>query len=300
MHRHLLIVLAALPAVLYASTPAAALAPELEVERLGEPTIEDGNNYSENTRIRVRLVYPPRHPLAGRLVTGYRGTIRIEEWNTQIYDGLYGASRLPRDVRAPDGEVEIVLKSLARYAHFDMRNMPVPQIAVHAGAGHRLLQIPQWVDTDGNDKTDWLEHRVEDLLGRARASAEPPVAQAAAALHAWEQSYKRDCGGFDESRPGVITISAACLDWDGLDSHRINRHRELTATVLHELHHVWRYATSATDPRQRRLTKAPPLQVAPIACPSGCTGPVVLADQRYAADEADAEAFAERYKHLLP
>jgi len=300
MHRHLLIVLAALPATLYAGPPAPPFAPVLEVERLGEPVIEDRNNYSENTRVRIRLIYPPRHPRAGRLVTGHRGPIRIEEWNTQVYDGLYGASRLPMDVHAPGGEVEIVLKSLARYVHFDMRNMPIPQIAVHAGGERRLMQVPQWVDADGNDKTDWLEHRVDDLLKRARASAEREVARAAAMLDGWEQSFKRDCGGFDERRPGAITVAAACMDWDGIDSHRVNRNLELTATVLHELWHVYSHARSASEPRNRRWPKAPPIRVEPIRCPGACNGPVWLADPRYAAEEADAEAFAERHKHLFP
>lgn len=289
---------ALLAALLLAAPPAAALAPDVEVERLGEPTIEAANNFSENTRVRVRLVYPAGHARAGARVSGWHGAIRIEEWNTQVYDGQDGATLLPLEVHAPDGAVVVVLKSLARYAHFDMRNMPVPQIAAHAGGEPRLLQIPQWVDADGNDKTDWLEHRVDDLLRRARGSPVVAVARAAAAVRGWEQSSKRDCGGFDEEAPGVIKIAAACMDWDGLDSHRINRDLELTATVLHELWHVWRHAQAAQEPRQRRWPKAP-ARVEPIPCPYGCSGPVWLADPRFAAEEDAAEAFAERYKHMF-
>jgi hypothetical protein len=291
--------LAALPAGLLADAPL-PVAPDLEVERLGEPGIEDDNNYSENTRVRIRLVYPPLHARAGERYRGYNGALRVEEWMTQVYDGQYGATLLPLEVRAPDGEVELVLKSLARYGHIDQRNMPVPQIAVHLGDQRRLLQIPQWVDTEGNDKIDWLEHRVNDLLARARASDEREVARAARALRGWEQSFKRDCGGFDQTRPRWITVAPACIDWDGIDSHRINRGLELTATVLHELWHVWSHEGSAQDSRKRRLRKTPPLHVEPIPCPYGCQGPIWLADPRYEAEEDDAEAFAERYKHLFP
>jgi len=292
--------LTALPLALCADGRESAVTPQAELERLGEPTIEDANNYSENTRVRIRLRYPAGHARAGRLVRGHAAPVRIEEWNTQVYDGLYGASHLPLEVRAPAGEVEIVLKSLARYVHFDQRNMPIPQIAVYAGGEPQFLQIPQWVDADGNDKTDWLEHRVDDLLRDARASPEPEVARAAAVLEGWEQSYKRDCGGFDEHRPRSITVSAACMDFDGEDSHRVNRGFELTATVLHELWHAWSHARSTGDLRKRRWPKTPALHVEPIPCPNVCNGPVWLADPRYEAEEDDAETFAERYKHLFP
>lgn len=278
----------ALPAA--AQTP---MPPDVELERLGEPTIDRANNYSENTRVRIRLVRD------GMRVAGWRGAIRIEEWNSQVYDGLYGATQLPMEVAAPSGETIVVLKSLARFAHFDMRNMPIPQIAVHAGGEPRLLQIPQWVDADGDDKTDWLQRRVDDLLARARASAETEVARAAAVLTSWEQSLKRDCGGFDEAHPNAIMVSPACVDFDGADSHRINRDYELTATVLHEMWHAWSYHAYAQAPGKRRWPKlARPLE--PIPCPHGCNGPVWLADPRYESEEEEAETFAERYKHLFP
>lgn len=286
-------------AVTLAPEPLSADKPaDVVVERLGEPTIEVANDYSENTRVRVRLVYPPDHVRAGRPWPG-SAQVRIEEWNTQVYDGLHGATRLPLRI-VVHGEAVVVLKSLARYAHVDMRSMPIPHIAVSAGGPPQLLQVPQWVDADGNDKIDWLERRVDDLLRHARASDEPEVARAARALRGWEQSPRRDCGGFDERRPHVISIAPACLDFDGLDSHRLNRGRELTATLLHELWHVSSHARSMTASGTRRWLKRPAHEVEPIPCPHGCAGPVWLADARYAAEEDDAEAFAERYKHLLP
>lgn len=304
-------VLAAVPIALLADTRAEPLrkgiVPEVRVERLGEPVIELANNFSENTRVQIRLLYPAGHARASQLLKGYEGSIRIEEWNGSIYDGLHGASRLPITVHAPGGTVEFTLKSLASYTMYDLRNMPVPQIAVYLGDQRVHLQIPQWVDADGNEKTDWLEARVNDILRRARASMETVVAQAAGSLEHWEQSYRRDCGGFEEQRPTTIHIAPACLDWDGGNSHRLNTNQELSATILHELHHVWAYRSSAQDPRQRKMPKvAAPRRAEPLHCQGkspgsdDCTGHVWVQDPRYLVQEADAEAFAERYKHLLP
>lgn len=304
-----LLMLATISAGLLAGAPSgpAGAIPEVQVERLGEPVIEAANNFSENTRVQIRLLYPVGHARAGQLLKGYEGPIRIEEWNGRIYDGLHGASQLPLTVHAPDGEVEFILKSLARYSMYDLRNMPVPQIAVYLENRTARLQVPQWVDADGNEKTDWLEARVENLLQRARTSPEPVVAQAARDLEHWEQSYRRDCGGFEEQRPTTIMIAPACLDWDGGNSHRLNTHQELSATILHELHHVLVFHNSARDPRQRKMPKAaPPRRAEPLHClgaiqgSDDCSGHVWVQDPRYLVQEAEAEAFAERYKHLLP
>jgi hypothetical protein len=290
----------------HAATPDQSIVPDIEVELLGEPVIEAANKFSENSRIRIQLRYPAGHPRAGQLFKGHEGPIRVEEWNGRIYDGLYGATRLPRTLYAPEGRVELTLKSLARYTMYDLRNMPVPQVAVYVEQKTARLQIPQWVDVDGNEKTDWLEALVNDILRRARASPEAAVAQAAGSLEHWEQSYRRDCGGFEEQRPTTIHVAPACLDWDGGNSHRLNTHQELSATILHELHHVWTFRNSDKDPRKRTMPKAaPPRRAEPLHCqgesPGGeCTGHVWVQDPRYLVQEAEAEAFAERYKHLLP
>ncbi|MGH8458699.1 MAG: hypothetical protein ACRESV_05060, partial [Nevskiales bacterium] len=82
-------------------------------------TIEPGNNYSENTRLRIRLVHPPGDPRAGQTIGDIEQPLLIEEWRTRIYDGQHGATRLPMYVRAPQGVVEVVLKSLARFHAYD-------------------------------------------------------------------------------------------------------------------------------------------------------------------------------------
>lgn len=296
----LMLALALLPAQAARGADGAP-APVLYAERVGEAAIEPANRYSENSAIRIRLLYPAGHPRAGRPWRGYAGPVRLEEWNTDIYDGRHGASRLPAEVPVADGERMVVLKSLARYRVYDLRNMPVPRVAVQFGGQLRFVELPQWMDVDGNDKTDWLERRVDDIVARARASTVAEVAEVFAVLGGWRQSYRRDCGGFDESEPSVAGISAVCLDWDGVNAHRLNANRELSATVLHEAYHVWQHRHPESSLAGRRLLKAAKGGRPASPCAqAGCVEHLWLPDPRYGAQEAAAEAFAETYKHLFP
>ena len=283
--------------------------PELRVEQLGQTYIEDANLFSENTRLRISLLYPRGHPLAGKPVAGDHGPIRVEEWVSEVYDGRYGATALPVTLNARNGEVELELKSLARYTHRDRRNAPVPRIRVTVGDQHAFATVPQWVDADGNGQTDWLERQVEHILGQIRASGIDELAEVLDALQGWEESFKMDCGGVDADTPAIIKISTVCLDDDLLNRHRLNTRQELAATVLHEAWHVWdlhqhRFETARYkyprsgygrcipwDPK-RTSDKQPLYQ---LSCPPG-----YAYDALYLNDmEAKAEAFASRYRHLF-
>jgi hypothetical protein len=275
----------------------------LQVERIGPVVIEPANNFSENTRLRLRLIYPPGRHGAGQAERVNRDVL-IEEWRTRIYDGQYGATRLPITVSLENGEAEVVLKSLARFNVFDSRNAPIPQVAVYFGHQRRLVDIPHWVDEDSNDRTDWLEARVEDILRRARASNIPEVVEVVSVLGGWKESYKRDCGGFMETDPRFANIASVCIDWDGVNAHRLNARQELAATVLHEIRHVWVHYQPARNPYKQKLLNAPSGQREGTGCEMQrrddemCS--VHIRDERYAAQEADAEAFANKYKDLFP
>src|SRR5688572_11291799 len=160
--------------------------PELRVQQLGPILIEPANNFSENARIRISLVYPAGHARAGEPMHVNNMEIRLEEWVSDVYDGRYGATALPVNLRTRNGQAELVLKSLARYTHRDRRNAPVPRIRVSAGARHVFLVVPQWVDADGNGITDWLEQRVESILRQARSSTVAEVVEVLGALQGWQ------------------------------------------------------------------------------------------------------------------
>lgn len=288
-----------LVALAFALVPAgtSSAAAQLAVERVGPVVIEAANNYSENTRVQIRVTRGGRD-------RGAAMPLVVEEWRTRIYDGRDGATLLPMTLDVSQGRAELVLKSLARFNVYDSRNAPVPQVAFYYGDARVLIDVPQWVDQDGNEKTDWLEARVEDILSRARASGVPEIADVVSALGGWKESYKRDCGGFSEHDPRFATISTVCIDWDGINVHRLNRRNELAATVLHEMRHVWTHHRPGAHAYKRKLLAAPSGQREPQACPPGhgrteiCS--VHIRDERYAAQEADAEAFANKYKDLFP
>lgn len=274
--------------------------PVLSAQLVGAVEIEPANRYSENIRVRICLSHPPGSPQAGRLLRGYRGPIAIEEWDTRIYDGRYGASVLPMTVHAPDGETELTLKSLARYAIYDQRMNPPPRLLLRAAGQQVLLGAPQWVDADGDGKTDWLERRVDHILRRLRASRIRDVVDVIGAMREWRESFRPDCGYTAEDDAPVAYISASCLNDEGVNAHRLNWNQELTATVLHEARHVWakRHRIRPDPGVVRRYLRQWDLQACGPQRKNGCTE--VLRDRRYLAGEADAEDFAQRYEHLVP
>jgi hypothetical protein len=279
---------------------AGSLRPALVAELVGPVVIDSRNQYSENSLIRLTLRFPAGHNRAGELFCGYRAPVRIEEWRTSVYDGRFGASRLPMTVDLSQGVAEFTLKSLARYPSIDMRKAPVPQIAIFLGGRHQLLDVPQWVDQDGDEKIDWLEARVDDILGRARDSRVPELRSVIRSISGWKQSYLMDCGYFRDEDPTFAYVSPVCLDWDGENRHRLNTRQELTATVLHEARHVWVHRNHVR--LDASLTR-PGVANRRMSCAQDTAGRMCMGhiqDERYAIPEADAEAFAHRYKHLYP
>ncbi len=77
---------------------------ELRVSRAEPAYIDANNNYAETERFSVQAHYPQGHPLAGQVVAGLTAALRIEEWRTKIYDGLFGATALPMQVAMQRGQ----------------------------------------------------------------------------------------------------------------------------------------------------------------------------------------------------
>lgn len=273
---------------------------ELVLERAGPTLIQPDRGYAETIRVRLRVVHPAGHPRAGETIRDFRETARVEEWRTSIYDGLHGASRLPTTVPIRDGHAHFVLHSLARYSVIEQRQAPVPEIAVFVGERHQRLEVPQWVDEDGDDRIDWLARQVDAILARARASDIATVREAASAVTGWRQSWRRDCGGVMPQEPTVIEVGAACLDAEGMNMHRFDHDHELTATILHEARHVWVYR----NPERAGLTRVfNPRRGSRSRCDADgtarCVPGFVFDAAVIRAHEADAESFAQRYKGRL-
>jgi hypothetical protein len=285
--------------------PAQAVKPRLSVVTLGPVAIEPGNHFSENTRLRIALTYPADHPRAFQPLD-HPVAITIEEWVTEVYDGRNGATRLPMTILVHAGRAEVTLKSVASYTHRDRRNAPVPSVRISTAFDSVQVGLPQWVDMDGDGMTDWLQRRVENILWQARRKGSADVVAVLASLRGWQESYKMDCGGVEAESPDVMRISTVCLDDNLVNRHRLNLEQELTATVLHEAWHVW-------DIRRRQLAGALHTypasgygrcvpdrhpQMAPLyrlSCPRGYVYDALYRKN----EEADAEAFATRFRHLF-
>ncbi|GEM_PF-2603000 len=288
-------------AVISPPVKSGALQPVIEVQTPGKVQIEPANNYSENTRLRIRLLYPPDHPRAGEVMTGLPGTVTISEYVTRIYDGAHGATRLPMSVTAAEGEWDVLLKSLARYTVPDQRFAPVPKVEVRYAGSLASVRVPQWVDNDGDEQMDWLQQRVDDLIAAMQSSGIPEVMEVISALEGWHESYRIECGGIDPGQPYVARIGPSCLNWDGENDHRLNTHQELTATLLHEARHVWQrrqgmMAQGREDTVFARNTGKPGCE----RTQNDCFTQYVVGNPHSAYLEEDAELFANRYKGLFP
>ncbi len=282
-----------------------AIKPKMDVTVVGPVSIEPANRFSENTRLRIELAYPPDHPLAQQPLS-HAVTVKIEEWVTAVYDGKNGATRLPMTISVERGQADVVLKSVADYTHRDRRNSPVPRVRVSGPHESVLVELPQWVDMDGNGITDWLERQVALLLSQAKRRGNAEILAVLGSLGGWQESFKMDCGGVEAESPDVIRISTVCLD-DGLvNRHRLNVEHELTATLLHEAWHVWDIHRRQLSGSLRgypasgygRCVPDTQPQTTPLyrlSCPRGYVYDALYRKN----EEAQAEAFAMRHRHLF-
>lgn len=285
----------------YTPAPMTAQSIELRITRAAPVYIDVNNNYAETGRFAVRAVFAAGHARAGETATQVNATLRIEEWRTRIYDGRFGATHLPMQVEMRAGQARFNLRSLARYSVIEERSAPVPEVAVSLGQHVQRILVPQWVDENGDDQIDWLQQQIAAIVARGLASDIEIVREVLQSVDSWQQSWRRDCGGVLPQSPTVVQIGAACLNAEGLNTHRTNFEHELAATILHEARHVWNYRHPGRTGLPRVYS---PSRAGHTQCEHGNAGECAVAQpglnmQAVEAHELDAESFAQRYKGAL-
>jgi hypothetical protein len=210
------------------------------LEKRGNTDIEVANHYSENTKIRATVVYPPSHPRAGQRVGDFNGTITFEEdAGTTYYNGADGATTLPMSVQASSGRAEIEIKSVS-----NSDNVTGPIDARIRARGTQLqedpatnpLAVDQWVDENSDGFIDWLEesataiHRCFNRQSGEVGTVESKVSRLEQTLTA--------CGTTPAqlANRSPISISPVC---GTPNRHRLNVTNELSDTVAHESRHAW-------------------------------------------------------------
>lgn len=286
-------------AICCALLPAQAQAWMLQVTPVDNVYIDPNNNYAETRRYRVRALTS-----SGEVDTTVNTSVYVQEADTQVYDGLYGASALPLELEMRDGAAQLTLRSLARYTAIEQRNDPVPRIDIAADESSVSFYVPQWVDADHDGEIDWLALRVAALVRRGLESNVPVVRAVLASVQDWRQSSAQDCGGVLPQSPTTVQVGAVCLNAEGMNTHRTNMDAELATTLLHEARHVWnfRYPDRLRLPQVYSAGHEPPIARASVcgnAESQVCKNDPHLNLEAVRAHEFDAEQFAHRYKHVL-
>jgi hypothetical protein len=221
----------------------------------GSTTIEPANNYSENTVINIKVVYPDGHPQAGQIVTSFNGDVTIkEESGTKHYDGKDGATLLPRIVNVKNGQAEVIIKSVS---NSDKLSGPddarISATAPNLQPPKNPLIVDQWVDKNPENKfIDWLEQHANAILACAKGSANAEVKAAASSVSRLSQYASEKCGETNgyKSATSPIKISPLCctaLPCTAPGLHRLNVGNTLSNTVIHEARHAWQNAETGRN-----------------------------------------------------
>jgi hypothetical protein len=211
------------------------------LQTVGRTKINRENNYSEDTKVTASVVFAFGHPRVGEVDTSYNGRIRISEIQqyAHYYDGHDGATGLPVDIDAIDGQASITLSSLS-----DSQNITGPADARIAATAADLapngitdeVYIDQWVDQNHDRIHDWLAARANFILTSARSRGGEVGAVANNVRNIVQDNDTEDCGAY-ELGSRVIKVSPLC-------GHRLNTDSALTKTVLHEARHAWQWFQS--------------------------------------------------------
>jgi len=200
----------------------------MDLERVGAPSIEAANTYSENQTIRVTAKLDMTTPL-----TSFSGTVNIAEHNTTIYEENGGT--LPASVTIPDdqtGSTTFVAKSIAG-----------PKTRFVAGPDHAsvhatnyaswVVGVEQWVDTNDNDRVDWLEEWSDDILASYQDLTHEIGGVTGKVTAIGVDLYENGTCGETTMGEETFRLNPAAPDT------RTDRERQLHNTILHESRHVF-------------------------------------------------------------
>lgn len=237
---------------------------QMKLEKVGNTTIEAGNNYSENTTIRVTAV----DAATEETCEWFAGTVNIAEDGTNIYSqhtdkGAYLPSSVTFIPSRHHGVTTFVAKSLAGPS--DESSPPgaaLIKTVNYPVFGGQSLTVYQWVDNGVIDTDhaepgvyDWFETRTMDIFSNATGEADQ-VLQTVGTYNDDETQYKGQVIDWDHDSPTDIELNPysdfvrlnipdtepgawTCGETLGPDH---------THTVLHEARHCYQdYLSSRAD-----------------------------------------------------
>jgi len=143
---------------------------QIKLEQLGPTVISTDGLYSEDTTVRATAI----NASSGQVVTGFSGTVGIQEEGTAIYSQQNGGT-LPPVITLSGGMATFVAKSLAGpKGPFGVNGGSKPDRAMITVTNYPIngssLPIKQWVITGTIDPKssgqvyDWVQARAKDIF----------------------------------------------------------------------------------------------------------------------------------------
>jgi len=201
---------------------------EMELSQTGR-TIEAANSYSENAEIRLTAVFAD-----ATCCYDFNGTVNLAEDGTAIYSQNGGT--LPASVTIENGYEDFDAKSIAGaktpfLAKPDPAKIKTTNYSVYSIAS---LPILQWLDENSNQRVDWCEDWVDDLLEEYQGSGGELGIVTGRVSYVAADSYTANTYGQMQAWGSyAFWINPAAT------KHRTNGDSYLMDTVLHESRHVF-------------------------------------------------------------
>ena len=220
--------------------------------------INNDQYYAERTNLKIEMKYPEEHPQGGDVIADYTGNAKIkEDGATNYYNGLDGASELPKDININKGVGKISIDSVSgeteNWPQDSKVSITLEDFDVLNQSSIDKYNVKQWVkDSDLNvsenltgtneiKTPDWLEKRSWDAVRQYRGANGilGTVVSLARNITFWNTNIFKACGETPVLYQGAInsteiTISARCSN-----TMRKNVNNNLSKTVVHELRHIW-------------------------------------------------------------